>query len=492
VAVASPSQWYETNRAGTAAMTAQVSRGGLALPVARHNHAVPLLQVFAIALMVFPADGVIMAIGGGGYLAALIAYFAFLAWMACTLLGLHNPLKYRYPVRIALAALWIVSLVSYALMNRAMLSSTQQVAADRWLLQLADVSGIILVAAECLRSVDDIRRVLRALTLGGAFCGIVATLQFWLDRDITPFLVRLLPGFSVDQVVAANAAATVRGGFNRASGTAIDPIELGVVAGMLLPLAIYLAIYDKDKSLARRWLPVLFIAAAVPESVSRSAILAAGIGIGVLVVLLRPVPRLGILAGLAMAIAGVFVAEPKLISTLRYYFVAGTSDPSIAHRVNNYSYVEQLVRQAPWFGQGGGTYLPAYGTNVLDNQYLTTAIELGLVGLAVLAFFLIWPALAALTARRRTHNPELRDLCAALASSALAAAACAGTFDSLSFPMFVNVQALVLGLIGAAWILANKKEMGIPRVNLLWQDDNGMVTRLRNDGARAVNVGGGN
>lgn len=472
-------------------MTVQVSSGGLALPIAARNHAVPLLQVFALALMIFPADGVIRTIGGGGYPAALIAYFVFLSWMACTLFGFHNPLEYHYPVRIALAALWIVSLVSYALIDRAMLSSTQQVAADRWLLQLADVSGVILVAAECLHSVEDIRRVLRALTLGGAFCGVVAALQFGLNRDITPFLIRMLPGFSVDQVIAANAAATVRGGLNRVSGTAIDPIELGVVAGMLLPLAIYLALYDKDKSLARRWLPVLFIAVGVPVSISRSAILAAGLGVGILVVLLRPAPRLGILAGVATAVAGVFAAEPKLISTLGYYFDAGTTDPSIAHRVNNYAYVEQLVRQAPWFGQGGGTYLPAYGINVLDNQYLTTAIELGLVGMAVLAFFLLWPALAALTARRRTNNPELRDLCAALAGAALAAVVCSGTFDSLSFPMFVNVQALVAGLIGAAWILANKKEIGIPGANLLGQYDNGMVTRRRNGRSRAVEVGGG-
>ena len=472
-------------------MTAQVGSIARARPVTERNHAVPLLQVFAILLMVFPADFVIKAVGAGGYPAALVAYCAFVAWIAATLFGLHNPLQYHYPVRIALAAMWVVSLVSYALIDRALLTTTQQVAADRWLLQVAGVSGVILVTAECLYSLEDIRRVLRVLTLGGAFCGVVALLQFKFHRDITPYLLHLLPGFSVNASAAANAALSSRGAFSRVSGTAIDPIELGVVAGMLLPLAIWLAMYDTGRSKTARWLPVVLIAVSVPASVSRSAILAAGIAVGVFVIALPPAFRVRMFGGIALAVVAVFLTAHGLISTLKYFFLAGTADSSIAHRVNNYTYVEQQVRIAPWFGQGGGTYIPASGVNILDNQYLTTAIELGLVGLAMLAFFLIWPALAALTARRRADNPELRDLCAALAGAALAATVCSGTFDSLSFPMFVNVQALVLGLIGAAWLLANRNDKATPGAWLLRQYGNGVINGHRNAGSRFVDTGGG-
>jgi O-antigen ligase len=473
-------------------MTAQVNGVDSAQSITVRNHAVPLLQVFALTLMIFPADYIIKAVGAGGYVAALVSYVAFLSWLVATLFGLHNPLEYRYPVRIALAALWIVSLISYALMNRAALSSTQELGADRWLLQLADVSGIILVSAEFLRSLTDIRRVLRALTLGGAFCGIVAALQFWLDRNIAPYLLRVLPGFSVNQIEAANAVTTIRGGLNRVVGTAIDPIELGVVAGMILPLAIYLAMHDTGRSAAKRWLPVAFIGIAVPTSISRSAILAAAVGICVLLVSLPADRRVRMIEALLLSVVVVFVSAHGLINTFKYYFLAGTTDPSVAHRVNNYPYVENLVRQAPWFGQGGGTYLPASGINILDNQYLNTVIELGLVGMAVLAFYLLWPAFAALTARRRTSDPELRDLCAALAGAAFAATLCSATFDSLSFPMFVNVQALVVGLIGAAWLLADRKDEGIPRNQPLMRLYNGNANRHRTVGRRAVETGGGN
>ena len=73
--------------------------------------------------------------------------------------------------------------------------------------------------------------------------------------------------------------------------------------------------------------------------------------------------------------------------------------------------------------------------------------------IALAAYFLV-PVIVALVARRRSGDPELRLLCAALAGAALAAALCSLTFDSLSFPMFANVHALVIGLVGAGWRLA--------------------------------------
>jgi O-antigen ligase len=423
--------------------------------IASRSHAVLLLQVFAVTVMVFPSDYVIKAVGAGGYVAALVAYCLFLAWLAATLFGQHNPLEYRSPVRIPLCTLWLVSLASYLLMNRGMLTSAELASGDRWLMQLAGISGVILVASECLRSIADINRVLRALTWGGAFCGIVAALQFKLSLDLTHYLH--LPGFSLNGIAAGNAGIGSRGSFNRVPGTATDPIELGVVAGMLLPLAIYLAIHDTERSKVKRWFPVFCIGIAIPASVSRSAFVAMGVALGVLIVSLPAARRLWGLAGILFGLAVMFLTAHGLIGTLKSFFLAGTSDPSIAHRTNNYPFVEQMVRQAPWLGQGGGTYIAPDTVHILDNQYLTTAIELGLVGVAALIFFFLWPAVAALNARGRSTDPALRDLCAALAGSELAAALCSATFDSLSFPMFVNVQALIVGLIGAVWLLTGKE-----------------------------------
>ena len=430
---------------------------------AKSSHPVRLLQWYAVLLMVFPGDYVVKAIGGDGYPAALVSYLMFLVWGAAALLGHHNPFRYHYRVRIGLVWLWVASLASYVMMQRPFLSGFQTASADRWLEQLAGLSGIILVAAEGLHTLDDVRRVLRALIWGGAFCGIVAVLQFKARIDLTNYYLKI-PGFSINAIAAVNADIISRNGQNRVPGTTTDPIELGVVAGMLLALAVYMMMHEVGQPAWKRVLPVICIALSAVASVSRSSVIAVAAAIGVLIVCLPPVRRLKALAAVPVALSIVFVAAHGLIGTLTSFFLAGNSDPSIAHRTNNYPYVEQLVREAPWFGTGPGTYMPASQVNILDNQYLTVSIELGLFGLLATLIYLAWPIVVALAARAHTANSELRDLCAALAGAELAALLCSATFDSFSFPTFLNLQALVVGLVGAAWRLIHEDQNSISMI----------------------------
>ena len=449
----------ESGRLGTRARTS------LALGGKARSHAVPVLQAFAVTALVIPSDGVIKAIGAVGFPAALIGMFAFAALSVAVLLGFHDPRLNRHPMRAVLGLLWITSLVSYVLIDRGALTVHESQGADRFLMKLAVITGVALVGAECLNSTHDLRRVLRAMSWGGAFAGLVAALQFKLKLDLTPYLK--LPAFSRD--VSADFTAIVnRGGLNRAAGTALSPIELGVVSAMLLPLATWLAIYDTERTARVRWTPVVLIAIGIAASVSRSAIIAVAITTGFFVVLMPVRQRLAAFVAVPLVLVAMFVTAHGLLGTLGTFLGYGTSDPSIAHRVDNYAYVEQLVRQAPWFGHGGGTYIAtADDIHVFDNQYLTTAVELGLVGLAVLAAMFMLPMIAALSARRRTGDPELRLLCAGLAGGALAGGVSSATFDSLDFPMFYCVYALVLALIGASWRLAvcgdSRRGISIPR-----------------------------
>jgi hypothetical protein len=423
--------------------------------ISSRTRAVLVLQVFALTLFVFPSDTVVKVIGAGGYPAALVGMFAFAAFLAVSLLGFHHPLEQRHPIRAVLCLLWLSVLASYVLMDRDALTASELASADRLLMQLALISGVALIAAEFLGSLHDIRRVLRAVCWGGAFCGVVAALQFWISLDISTYL-RELPGFSlnVNDLGIGNIGIGARGALNRVSGTATYPIELGVVAGMLLPLAIYLAIHDTGRSARRRWAPVGLIALAIPASVSRSAVISVVVALTVLVVLMPARQRLVALCALPFSLAAVFMTAPGLIGTLSSLFGAGTKDTSVAYRVSDYPVVERFLEQAPWFGRGGWTYLPDNVIDILDNQYLKTAIELGLVGVAALGLFFLVPTVAALLARRRSDDAELRLLCAALAGAALAATASSFTFDSLSYPMFTGLYALVIGLIGAASQLA--------------------------------------
>ena len=425
------------------------------------SRAVLLLQVFAVTLFMVPSDTVIKPIGAGGYLAALIGMFGFAAFLTVTLVGLHNPLRQRHPIRAALYLLWLSVLASYVLMDRNALTVPELAAADRLLMQLAVITGVALIAADFLGSLSDVRRVLRVLCWGGAFCGFVAALQFWLSLDLSIYL-RELPGFSLN---LNDIGIASRGGLNRVSGTAVYPIELGVVAGMLLPLAVYLAIYDTKRSTRRRWAPVGLIALAIPASISRSAVLSVAVALGVLVVLMPSQQRLVSILALPFGLAAIFMTAPGLIGTLAGFFGAGTADPSVASRVSDYPLVERFLEHALWFGQGGWTYLPDNALDILDNQFLKTAVELGLVGVVALTAFFLVPAVSALVARRRSRDPELRFLCAALGGAALGATASSFTFDSLSYPMFTGLYALVIGLIGAVWRLAVAEAPAVVRAD---------------------------
>ena len=415
--------------------------------------AVGLLQLFALAVMVIPSDTVLSGFGAVGYPASLLGLFTFVVLSVAVVLGVRDRDRVSAPVRIVLCVLWISVLASYLAMDRGLLTATELAGADRMLIRFAVVTGVAIVAAEWLSSLEDVRRVLRALVWGGAFCGVVAGLQYWFDLDLAQYL-RDLPGFAVN---SDNPAITMRDGLNRVTGTAITPIELGVVAGMLIPIAIYLGLHDRARSPLIRWAPVALISLGVLTSVSRSAIISLVVGFGVMVVLMPPLPRLGALFAVPFAVAAAFMTAHGLIGTLAELFTAGTNDSSIVYRINDYPHAAALWEAAPWFGQGGGTYIAENQLFNFDNQFLLTAVELGTVGIAALSIFFLLPPVSALIARRRSADPDLRLLCAALAGAGFAGAACSLTFDAAFFPMFINVTALIIGLIGVCWRLAERE-----------------------------------
>ena len=429
--------------------------GDQTAPVARNEDApVRMLQVLAGALMIFPSDSVVAAVGASGFMASLVAMGLFAIYLAAVALGHHDPTQHRNPLRVTLAALWCVSLISYALMHLGELPVEERLSADRWLLLLAAMTGVALVAAEGLLTLQGVRRVVRVLAWGGAFCGTVAGLQFWLNVDVAATL-RLMPGFTAGEDYSAIIS---RGALNRVAGTALHPIELGVVAGMLLPLGIYLGVYDRAQSARRRWAPTVLIAVALPVSVSRSAVLALVIALAVLFVLLPPRHRLVGFLLLPFGLVGVFMTTPGLITTLSSFFAAGGNDPSVATRVDDYPMAFALVAERPWFGQGGATFFPETALQILDNQYLKSAVELGIVGLVAVTLYLALPFFLALSARQRSTDPEMRMLCAALAAAVAPAMICSFTFDAFSFPMFTLLHALLVGLVGACWSVVRREQ----------------------------------
>ena len=423
-----------------------------ATPVAQ---ATLLVQVYVVTLFVFPTDLVYRPIGAQAFVAGLVSLLLFLTWVTATLIAGHNPLKVHHPTRVALL-LWILaSVVSWgAAFKRGDLDPTQRLAADRSLFFLAGSTGIILVTAEGLSTMDAVWRVVRAVAVAGAFCGGVGVLQYWTPIDVTSFIRQYMPIFTIN---SDYTTMTGRASLERVTGTTLHPIELGVVCGMLLPIVLAWAIHDDHWRRGWRWLCVALVAMGIPISVSRSALVAVGASMAIFVVLLPVRQRLVALALAPLPVIAVFMVTPGYLRTLGQFIGMGATDPSVTARTQDYPLAESLVRQHPWFGRGGGTYLPSNMLDIFDNQLLTSAVELGLFGLAALIILLVTGVVTPLVARSRSRDPGVRLLAAALAGSATAAAASTMTFDEFGFPTAQGLYCVVLGLGGALYVLTQQE-----------------------------------
>ncbi|MGX5653816.1 O-antigen ligase family protein [Geodermatophilus nigrescens] len=427
----------------------------------RERQAVRALGCYTLTLFVFPSDLVLRVVGAQGYVAGLVALALLLVWVLSVLLGGHDPRTVRHPTRGVVAWLAATSLVCWALTPFHGLTLVQQLSADRWIMLIAASAGMVLVTAEGVLSRNGVIAVLRLAVFGAAFCAFVALLQWLLLFDLGVYLRQLLPGFSVN---SAYSAFQARGALQRVTGTSLHPIELGVVAGMMIPIAIVVAMYDRARSGLRRWVPVVLIASAIPASVSRSAVLAVTVAVVFLIVTLPPRPRVAALVLVPIGAVCLVLARPGYVTTLATFFVAGSDDASVASRLDDYPMVERLVSARPWFGTGGGTFMPENALDILDNQYLKGAVELGAIGLTGQLAWLLVPIGIALAARGRSTDPVLRTVCGALSGAAAAAALSSATFDSLSFNMFAGVHALVVGCIGACWVLSRRENRTAPLV----------------------------
>lgn len=407
-------------------------------------------------LGVLPAALVFGPLGGVGSPARVLGILLFGIW-ACFAFTPCLGVRACVPVRIVLALTWASALVSYLLLHRQGVAAVEATSADTFLLQLVAYSGVALAAAECLRTRNELLAVVRSGVWAAAFSAFVAILQFRPGFDLTEIIAKI-------PLLTTNAAfgeVSSRGGFNRPPGTAIHPIEFSVVTATALAFAIYLLLHDEARPQWMRRLTFGVIALAIPIAISRSAIIVAFVVLVYFVVGAPKQLRARAAIFIACFVSAIFVFIPGLIGTLTGLVSAGLSDSSIATRTSDYATVARYVRPNPWFGRGGGTFLPSY--RILDNQYLLTLVELGIFGLVALIILFFAVGCLGRAARRRSRTAGDRMLGQMFAAAGMGSVVALATFDALSFPTFTAFSALWLGLAGGWWrIISTERALGTP------------------------------
>jgi O-antigen ligase len=334
------------------------------------------------------------------------------------------------------------------------LAGIQVTGSDRTLLIMLGFAGIALLAADGIGSLEQLNRVIRRLVNITAAIAGAGILQFYIGLDIARFVS--IPGLVPAIPPTDKFALEERGDLRRVVATSSHPIEFGVVMAVVLPIALHLALTATEDEKRKRWLCVGLIGIAAPLSLARAAIL--GLVCGLLMLWCGwPWERKkkALKAALFYLVAMRLLVD-GLLGTIKGMFLNMFSDPSYQGRTMDYGKIGEMFSQRPWFGHGLGTFDPRIYF-YLDNQYLGTLVETGLVGLlSMIGLFLV----ALFTARsvhrmcRAAGLTRLGELGRAMAASMFVIITTFITFDALSFRMAAGLLFVLVGIIGAAWRIA--------------------------------------
>lgn len=411
-----------------------------------------LLLTATSASLLLPSRLVFAPLGGAGTPAMVLGLLGGGLWLFGVLVPALGSARGRQPVR-ALVLLYLLAVIaSFVVASQRGLDPVEARAADRGLFVAASAVGFALVAADGIRTRARLERLLKGLIVGSCGLAIIGILQFTISLDLASMI--RLPLLSVDET--KYEAITQRSEFNRVSGTTYHPIEFSAVLTMILPLALHFTSSSPPGQRRRWWLAVGILGAAVPMSVSRTGT------IGLLAVALvlfptwtRPRRKQAMWAALLMAIA-MKALIPGLLGTIRSLFLSFGVDPSVTNRRIDYSYVNSFIAQRPVFGRGFGTFLPTR-YDYLDNQFLLSLVETGVVGLVMLlgVFTAGMGCLRGL--RRRSADSATRDLAQSMLAGLVVVLLTCGTFDFLSFPTARTVAFLLVGCAGALWRLERER-----------------------------------
>jgi O-antigen ligase len=349
------------------------------------------------------------------------------------------------PIRWIVLIFALSLLISYAIGFVRGLTTMEANAADRLLLGAAAFFGAMLLAADGLSNWDRLRLVLKVFVWCAVYMSFVGVLQQVLPVD--PVQYFQLPGLQSGEFIGLEQ----RGGGVRVAATTTHYLELCGTLALAWPIAIHLAMHTESARERRRYIvAATFVTLGILETISRSGIIAIFIAALVLTPLWTWRRRYNI-AILGLALFGALSAvSPSIGRTFINLFAGASEDPSITSRTERYAMVGQYFSQRPWWGRGTGTWVPPM-YQYLDNQWLRTALENGVVGVLALAALHITALVLAAIAARRATKPADRHLCMALVAIQLMAMFIAYTFDVFAYSTYTVMVGVMTGVCGAVW-----------------------------------------
>ncbi|KAE8764892.1 O-antigen ligase family protein [Georgenia thermotolerans] len=412
------------------------------LPPSRPRGPWVALQLLPIVALTIPASVVLAGpLKSNGWPARLMVFWiaaaVALGWVQQKRPRRSSPVEYGcwlllLGLACSLAASWLRAL-----------DPVEAAGAIRYALVMFPLPVVALgIAATATPRLCD--RLLLALLIGAALSSFVAVAQF-----VVPFEWSDL--FQIPGLDAHGTAQMMRDEFLRVRGASDHPIEFGVLAGAVTPIGLHFARFGPTR-LGRQLAAIgTFVCiAAIPMSVSRSGILVLLLALATYAVVLTGQQRL---VALVLGLAGLVMFRatvPGLLGTVLGAFRNSSEDTSIASRTRAYAAVYDLVESSPVLGYGLGTFRPELYI-YLDNQYLMSLVEGGIVLVGCVIVWLLLGLASARGAARRARDAVAASRAQAVLGATLAIGVSGAFFDLFSFGQATIMLFVLVGVAGALW-----------------------------------------
>jgi len=402
-----------------------------------------VFQIYMVLLIFSPSIYIVQPLGAAGTPAGIFGCVILIIWVIGRLTGKRGRIGMT-PLHWFVAIFILTVLLGFCAGMLRPISALETSASLRGLISTASGVGVMLFAADSLRTRELFEAFLRFLVLTGTALALMGVIQFLTGVNFIEVLH--IPGLTANSEVTG---LYQRAGYPRVSATAIHSIEFSAVVGMALPIAAQFAA-SATRHRWWRWTQLVIMLVALPLTVARSGAIALLIGLLFLLWIGNRRQRVLILALSAVAAVAFRFITPGLLGTIRTLFTGAGQDISISGRLDDLQAVVAFVEQSPFFGRGFQTFIPTvYRT--LDNQFLGTAVESGLIGAAALALLFLGPITTSLTVARRVIDRATRITALGIAVSIGVAFVLSLTFDFFGFPMAFGMLSLIFGASGALW-----------------------------------------
>jgi hypothetical protein len=325
---------------------------------------------------------------------------------------------------------------------------------------LLSFAFVFVVILSVVRTFDQIDLLLRVLVGGGTIVSILSLIELQTGTNWFSQLDRVLPFLEPTGVEGGGELA--RAGRLRVYASAQHPIGLGELLVLLIPMAVYVAVVSRR----RIWFgAVLLLGLAAFSTVSRTAVVSL-VAIGVVFLLLRPANTLRFWPLLIPGLLAVHIAMPGVLGSM--YKGLFPKQGIVAHedggpvgssRTASFGPGLHEVGLRPLFGGGYGSRIvngPDKNSFIVDNQWLATGMETGLLGVAAWVWVFVAFLRRMFRAARRDTGPRGWLFVGAAASAAGFGVGMA-TFDSFAFIQATLVFFILLAL-GCAGLRAADRE----------------------------------